>query len=181
MAKDASTDVLMMFTPRDSGMAIETDCQTDVTEKNPLLQGFVGAGGSAYANFFEIDDIDISVDLKPENAYVEPKTWGLDLGDVSVDRAIDRASPLLMHAALTATPFAGATIVKRRAGGDTRSGKAYLRIDYTDVLITKISWSDGDLVKEKLTFIYRGVKVQYRMQDPSGRLLDTRHGAYTAG
>jgi type VI protein secretion system component Hcp len=171
LGKEDSTDVLMKFEPRDSGTPIESDCATNVGTKSALLEGFTSADHTKFANFFEIDDIDISIELKPDNAFAADKKWNLDLGDVTIDRTVDRASPLLMHAALTATPFKSATIVKRRAGGGERSGRAYLRIDYTDVLITKISWSDSELVKEKLTFIYRGLKVQYRLQDQNGKLI----------
>jgi type VI protein secretion system component Hcp len=177
MANDDSTDMLMMFVGANDVM-LETDCQTRINLVSTLMKGFTSAENGRRANFFEIDDVDISVDLKPENAYEEPKKWGLDLGDVTIERVIDRASPLLMKAALTPTPFKSATIVKRRSTGGSQTGDAYLRIDYTDVLLTKISWSDGDAVKEKITFIYRKVEVQYRPQDASGKLRAAIQGKY---
>jgi hypothetical protein len=38
-------------------------------------------------------------------------------------------------------------------------GHAFLRIDFTDVLVIGVDWDSGDVVKEKCKFICRGVKV----------------------
>ena len=176
MAKADSTDLLMMFTSQDG--PILTDCQTQLVPDNQLLRGFTSAQSGGCANFFEIDDVDLGFDLKPTSVNSEPKSYGLDLGDVSIDRVIDRASPMLLKAALAPMPLVSAAIVKRRASGSTQTGEAYMRMDFTGVLITKIAWSDGDVVKEKITFIYRKIEFQYRSQNPSGKLLNPVSGKW---
>ena len=179
MAEGKTTDLLMMFLDG-TGKPITTDCQTQIIPDPKMMGGFVSAQNGGLATFFEIDDVDLGFDLKPEDPSSEMKSYGLDLGDVSVDRLIDRASPLLLKAALTPTPLAGAAIVKRRASGSTQSGEAYMRLDFTGVLITKIDWSDGDMVKEKITFIYRKIQMQYRPQTASGRQLNAISGRWPA-
>jgi type VI protein secretion system component Hcp len=189
MADSKSTDLLMLLVKLD-GSPLETDCQTVFgstsfqanrvkLDSGRLLQDFKPAEGAAKANFFEIDDVEMGVALKPKDPTAVPKSYGFDAGEVVVNRLIDSASPVLMTAFFSATPFKSAAIVKRRSAGTELSGEAYLRMDFDGVLITKIGWTEGHAVKEEITFIYRGVQVQYRSQGPDGKMTSPVAGKWT--
>ena len=54
--------------------------------------------------------------------------------------------------------------------GQDSGPKAYLRIDFTDLLITELDWDEGEVIKEKYKFVCRGVKMQYKPQASDGTL-----------
>jgi hypothetical protein len=56
----------------------------------------------------------------------------------------------------------------------------YLRIDFYDVLIVEVEWSDDDEVTENCKFICRKVLVQYLPQLPSGSLGGVVRGFWKA-
>lgn len=186
MADDQSTDLLMMIVQLD-GSPVESDCQTDfntASKSDPrnLMRDFIPAAEDGLANFFEIEDVDLGFNMRKSGKSNSGTSYALDMGEITVDRKIDRASTILMNSVWTSQPFLKASIVKRRATGrgintssqnDTgaQSGEAYIRLDFDGVLITKVDWNDGHAVKEKITFITRGLKMQYRAQEASGRLM----------
>ena len=90
----------------------------------------------------------------------------------SFERLIDAASPIFVERCLRSQKFDSAVLVKRisqgPAGGTPRPTVGYLRIDFTDVLITGIEWTDGDLVKEKCEFICNRMDFRYRVQKTEG-------------
>jgi type VI protein secretion system component Hcp len=95
-------------------------------------------------------------------------------GGASFERLIDRASPIFFMSCCTSKTFDNAVLVKRLAqgaiGGKSLPSVGYLRIEFTKVLITDISWEDGELVKEKCDFTCHSMKLIYRKQSDSGRL-----------
>ena len=109
---------------------------------------------------------------------------------VQFTKVIDAASPALFEACVNARKFKLVTVVKRLPQGGSMglslniglSGIslgvtstanpifAFLRLDFSNALITSISWSDGDLVKENITFECRSVKMKYRPQNNDGSI-----------
>ena len=87
---------------------------------------------------------------------------------VSFSKVIDAASPVIFEACTNAQKFAKAIIVKRISQGLSDAADlptvAYLRFDFEEVLVTSVSWNDGDLVKEKITFEASSIKLRYRKQ-----------------
>ena len=169
MADDKSTDVLMMMVL--NGVPVQASCTTEFADDaydsdDELLDGFIPGG------FFEVQDIDLDLTApSPTKQAAGQSKAGVQLGDVTITRLIDQASMRLMQACINAEGFDSAAIIKRRAtGGSLESGEAYMRIDFTGVLITKIDWTDQHIVQEKCTFITRQVQVRYRPQAPSGLL-----------
>jgi type VI protein secretion system component Hcp len=92
----------------------------------------------------------------------------------SFERLIDRASPTFFMHCCTSKTFDSAVLVKRISQGELAGQNlpsvGYLRVEFTKVLITDISWEDGELVKEKCQFTCKGMKLIYRKQSDSGRL-----------
>lgn len=98
-------------------------------------------------------------------------------------RQYDWASPTLFQYCANSTPLKSATLVQRKAGGMQTSDAlnlCFLRIDFTDVLLISVSWDIADAVlKEKVKFICRGIKVQYKVQDEAGELYATTSGDWS--
>jgi type VI protein secretion system component Hcp len=101
-------------------------------------------------------------------------TYPPKFGGASFERLIDRASPTFFMSCCTSKTFDSAVLVKRLSqgeiGGKSLPSQGYLRIEFYKVLITDISWDDGELVKEKCEFTCHSMKLIYRKQDNSGRL-----------
>jgi type VI protein secretion system component Hcp len=90
---------------------------------------------------------------------------GLPVQPVSFNKAVDISSAELMMYLMRATVLESASIIKRKPTGSNLAGEVYMRLDFTDVLINKVDWSDeDDYIKEKVTFIARSVKFSYRAQ-----------------
>lgn len=100
--------------------------------------------------------------------------YGAHLQDISVSRLLDVASPNFLQYCLEMKSFTKAVIVKRKvvgkAHGGTREHRGFLRLEFEEPLITGVEWEDGEVVKEKLKFICRGVTVTYRPQQNDGSL-----------
>ncbi len=90
-------------------------------------------------------------------------------------RIIDGASPAFFRACCYQESFKTAALVRRVAtgvrGGTERSAAGFLRLDFKDVLITSISWDDGELVTENVEFICKHLQVRYRQQQADSSLL----------
>ena len=90
-------------------------------------------------------------------------------------RVIDGASPRLFQYCSRQKSFESAAVVKRVStglhGGLDRQSFAFMRIDFTDVLLKSVKWSDGALVTESCEFVCNSLAFQYRQQMPDGRLL----------
>jgi hypothetical protein len=104
------------------------------------------------------------------------RPYPVDIKPISFKRSIESSSTVLIQNCIDCVYFDSATLIKRKPSGGTAAGEAYLRLDFTGVLVTGVDWDDGDEVKEKCTFICRGVTIGYRPQLPNGSL-----GAVTSG
>jgi type VI protein secretion system component Hcp len=115
------------------------------------------------------------------STWMKNKTVSMDGGKFPIEmtpfqftRQIDIASPLLFQRCFKTKPYNSAALVMRKVGGVQFGAKKniaampFLRIDFDTVLIIKVDWDAGDVVKEKCSFVCRGVKVQYRQQAHHG-------------
>ena len=109
--------------------------------------------------------------------FSNPDTFAFDsiVDEISISRHLDRASMLLLQCCVDQTPLQKAVLVKRKftdnkKPGESRAYETYLRLEFKEPLITSVEWEDGDVVKEKVKFVCRGVKMQYRRQLPNGEL-----------
>jgi type VI secretion system secreted protein Hcp len=166
MAGDDNTDMLMMFVYQGDG--IPSEGQSDTSQED--LDGDTLMDGFEVGKFFEVDSVDLGFSKTDTTTQGGAQNKAIDGEPVRVSRQIDVASPTLMQYCIDATTLDSATIVKRRAGGGGVSGLAYLRLEFTGVLITGVSWSDSHVVKESITFIYRKLEIFYRPQGATGQL-----------
>jgi type VI protein secretion system component Hcp len=185
-----SIDLLMKFVKGSD--AIDAESQTSVDSSDGFLNDF------KTGKFFEIDEFSFGVGLEDDDTAGakraaggapgqdrtshgsrtrfsnwlsgEAKAYPVDLEPFSFSRQMDQASPLLFEMCCNSRSFSSATLIKRKAAASNVSGHAFLRIDFTDVLVIGVDWDSGDVVKEKCKFICRGVKVQYKPQTSDGSL-----------
>ena len=106
--------------------------------------------------------------------------YDIDVHPFSFSRQMDMASPIFLEHCASVTPFARATLVKRKFTGNLGFHESYLRIVFTDVLLTGVEWDDGDFVKEKCSFVYRQMDVSYRPQKADGTLDKSVPGSWQA-
>lgn len=94
--------------------------------------------------------------------------YPLEVDKFSFDRLIDAASPIFFASCCDSTTFDKAVLVKRisqgQVGGTPRPSVGYLRLVFTDVLITSINWDDGEMVKEQCEFVCQKLEIRYRQQ-----------------
>ena len=154
-----SIDLLMKFVKGSD--AIDAECQTTVDSKDDLLHDF------KTGKFFEIDEFNFGVGLedddlsgekpgeklgeklKPATSAHAPRTrftnwlrgeqkaYPVDLEPFTFSRQMDQASPLLFEMCCNSQSFTSATLIKRKAAGTDASGRAFLRIDFKDVLVMR--------------------------------------------
>ena len=123
--------------------------------------------------------------------------YPVKVDDFNFTRLIDAASPVFFQKCCEAASFDKVILVKRistgatgggsslldlqvnigplqlsigGASGGSRPPQAYLRIEFTEVLITKINWTDGDAMQESCTFICKNFKIKYKQQKDDGTL-----------
>lgn len=109
--------------------------------------------------------------MQPGQNFAPPYKFVVD--EFNFTRYLDRASTLLFDRCCNSLSFDSATLVKRKVTGATKL-QAFLRMDFQKVLVTKLDWDDGEVIKEKCSFVYRGLKLQYMRQQSHGGLESAR-------
>jgi type VI protein secretion system component Hcp len=123
------------------------------------------------------------------------KTYPADLEAIKITKELDASSLTLLQGCLTSVVFKNATLIKRRATGLTTAGnsgvtaapsatsdlmlQSFMRIDFTDLLITDFNWEEDDVIKETFKFICRSATVQYSVQEASGKLIKPGTGKWS--
>ena len=87
---------------------------------------------------------------------------------INFTRSIDKASGAFMSGLAAGMGYQRAALIKRKAAGGAAAGEIYLRIDFNQVLITSVDWTDGEEVEEDVKFICQDIVIQYRPQDRAG-------------
>jgi hypothetical protein len=95
----------------------------------------------------------------------------IDMQEVSITKQLETASQTFLRNCLKLIPFQKAVLVKRKFTGNQDFHEAFLRLEFEEPLITSIDWDDGEVVKEKIKFVCRGVKAAYKPQSADGTLL----------
>ena len=195
-AEQPKTDTVMKF-HLNKNQDLNTECTLSVATGDTLMDGFKAASGKASGNFFEVHDFEFGMSLKQQeddNQSKKPKPdsdlgafalwrsatdsqykdavkgYPLEFDKFSLKRTIDCVSPIFFQNCLSSTSFSSATLVKRVAPGGEQAVVGFLRIDFTDVLLTGIDWADGDLVSESIDFICKKMVIQLKTQGADGTL-----------
>jgi type VI protein secretion system component Hcp len=100
---------------------------------------------------------------------VKTQSYSSNLEAVTFSKPMDVSSLVLFTAAKDKTVLDSATVIKRRGGGGKQL-RTFLRIDFTNLLITDFSWSEDDVVKETIKFICRKAQVKYSIEKDDGTM-----------
>lgn len=100
----------------------------------------------------------------------QTQQYPVDLKPFEMTRSIDISSGDILKYCIGRKIFESATLIKRKAAGGKSSGKVFLRLDFTEVLIKQVEWSEDDPVKETIEFVCRALTVRYAPQLPDGTL-----------
>ncbi len=91
----------------------------------------------------------------------------------SFSRNIDDASPVLFKHCASKLKFTGAVLIKRGHMDDQKGVLTFLRMEFVDVMLTSIDWSDGDAVKENCRFTFKDVLIKYVRRKQDGTVAST--------
>jgi type VI protein secretion system component Hcp len=177
---DSKFDLLMKFVL--NGKPVYGECTLAIDKTDSLIKDdFLPARHGTDANFFEIADFNMGLSLKESDdgainsasgPFARWRSATKDEYKFSFQRIIDRASPIFFQSCCNSATFDSAALVRRVSQGDLLDGRrpavAYLRIDFTKVLITGIDWTDGDVVKESCEFICQGMTITQLRQSADG-------------
>ena len=178
-------DLLMMFS-LNGIQGIPASCSTEIDDGDKLNRQFVAG------RYFEVTDFSLGLTLQDKestaaNANVSRRPFedwramvsakdsrtsdGLFIckpEPCSVTRLIDVASPVLFEHCARRQKFEKAIIIKRSNTGRSAGAVTFLRLEFGDVLITSLDWSEGDVVKESCRFTYKKLKLTYARRKGDG-------------
>ena len=93
--------------------------------------------------------------------------------DFSVTRMIDSSSPILLQHCLSVQRFQKAVVVKRSRLASSGALAGFLRMEFFQVYLKSIDWTDGDAVRETCKFKYAAVNVTYIKRKADGTTLSS--------
>lgn len=94
--------------------------------------------------------------------------YPLEFESFTFERMIDAASVVFFEHCCNSTTFPSATLIKRISVGGNEAPMSFIKMEFKDVLITSLSWDDGDMTTEKCEFICRKFVLSYRAQNADG-------------
>ncbi len=127
-------------------------------------KGGKGRSSNRFAKYIESG----AIDFKPE------------VQEITITKQLDISSIRFLQSCLTYGKFQKAVLVKRKFTGVTNYYEAFLRLEFQEPLITGIEWDEGEIIKEKLKFVCRGIVAAYRQQNQDGSLKGARSASWTA-
>jgi type VI protein secretion system component Hcp len=107
--------------------------------------------------------------MKSARGAIDTKSYSANLEPISITKVLDASSLTLFKACAKSTTLKSAVLIKRRGGGGNEL-RTYLRIEFTDLLITDFNWEEEDVIKEKIKFVCRKAQVQYSIENNDGTL-----------
>lgn len=193
MSDTSSGDILMFFAPDTPENALAAELQSQFETSDRLMQNF------RPGFCFEVEDFAFSIELADDEGVArdedEPGSYGrwrslpadepkpdppfkAEPQDVTITRAIDKASPELLTHCLIPRRFEHAALVKRARYGATGKLIPILRMNFRKVWIKSVNWKDGDTVKETIKFKFADVDVTYVRRKPDGSVASTWNCAW---
>lgn len=165
-----------MFFKDYSDNFLESESQVEVKPgkiPDPMFSSFKFSDAQGKKGLFEVEDFSFDIE---QTLNIGSQSTGAGAGKVtfnpfSINRKIDKASPLLFRMACAGTPFSDVRLGLRKSAGSDQSGIIYLVFCFKLVACKTIAWSyDDESPKEALTFEYGGLQVFYMNQKPDGTL-----------
>lgn len=93
----------------------------------------------------------------------------VDVGELSITKFCDKASPTLQQNCVTGKHIKNGTITCRKNDGEQKV--EYLVVKLTDIMISKVHW-DGDggdqSLKEQIGISFAEFRIDYKLQNDTG-------------
>ena len=93
--------------------------------------------------------------------------------DFSLTRVIDTSSPILLQQCLDVQRFVKAVVVKRSRLASSGALAGFLRMEFFQVYLKSIDWTDGEAVRETCKFKYAAVNVTYVKRKADGTTISS--------
>ncbi len=93
--------------------------------------------------------------------------------DFSLTRVIDTSSPILLQQCLDVQRFVKAVVVKRSRLASSGALAGFLRMEFYQVYLKSIDWTDGDAVRETCKFKYAALNVSYVKRKADGTTMSS--------
>ena len=152
------------------GSYLESESQVDFS-KDPLRTTLHYPPNN---NIFEIEDYSFDIE---QTLNIGSQATGAGAGKItfnpfSITRKIDKASPTLFQMSCSGSAFQNVVLLLRKsAGGSTSGAVGFLTFTFKLVAIKTISWAyDPSEPREKVSFEYGGLIIEYFQQRPDGTL-----------
>jgi type VI protein secretion system component Hcp len=145
-------------------------------DSKPAPQPLQPASSSSFQRWRDMkDDATKPPSKKPNNS--DDQLYKSQIQSFTFTRLIDSATSTLLKACCDGTSFKSASLIKRNAarGGTDKEtlDMTFLRIDFTGVKITSLTFADGDAVTESCSFTCDAMQIVYAQQDADGRMTTT--------
>ena len=191
---EARNDVIMCLFKDSSALDAESTSQIVATDK--MTQGIFQAG-----KFFEIESFSLALKLRDDDkagmgavsgrtyeawraAKTDTQTKGKQLfyvlpEELTVVRDLDKASPALLQCCLTGDLLKRAVLVKRgrNSVGDLTG---FMKMEFNDLRVRSVDWSDGDTVRETCKFKFAKFTVTYVVRKADGSTLSSVNATWAA-
>jgi hypothetical protein len=123
--------------------------------------------------------------LREAKTQLDRAAKGSPVKEITFTRQVDIASKAFATGLKLGHGYQSAALIKRKGAGSKDdagkdiSGNVFLRIDFEQVLVTSLDWSDDEgEIKETCKFICKKIIVKYRPQLPSGKLGSIKMGQW---
>ncbi len=191
---EARNDVLMCLFG--DGGALDAESTSALVAADTLTQADFKAG-----KFFELESFNFGLRLKDDDkigagaatgrsyeAWRAAKTEAAKSAkqlffalpdELTVVRDMDKASPMLLKTCLDGKVLKRAVLVKRgrNAAGDLTG---FLKMEFSDVRVRSVDWSDGDTVRETCKFKFGKLSVVYVTRKPDGSTQAKAEGTWSS-
>jgi type VI secretion system secreted protein Hcp len=98
-----------------------------------------------------------------------------NFNDLIVTKQVDQLTPSLMLACANGAPFGEMKLMARRAGAAAgKTADCYLVYSLKQVVVKSVTWASAnadDVPEEHVALAYGALKVEYRPQDKTGKLM----------
>jgi type VI protein secretion system component Hcp len=95
--------------------------------------------------------------------------FNVEIPEVTITKQVESSSIPFLKACVQFSKFERAILIKRKFTGKNFH-EAFLRLEFKEPLITGVEWDEGEIIREKLKFVCRGITAMYRRQDSHGNL-----------
>ena len=127
-----------------------------------------GKSGSKFGKYIEC----------PRNDYSWEWAFKPEIKEITITKQVDISSARFVRSCLTYGNFQKAVLVKRKFTDRISLQRAFLRLEFKEPLITGVEWDEGDIIREKLKFICRGIVIAYRPQSADGTLAKAKQTSW---